>query len=130
MHLFWTSLLGLRSVALIWTLGTILTLLPRWRGCWGVSISPTGMTPPQYHWFATDHKTVALELPFLARLCLPQAVALLSLGPCFTEAELYHEITQLSYRGDIRMSIGEDPKKVWPSILLSFRASEVFLSVE
>eukprot|EP00667_Euglena_gracilis_P014448 EG_transcript_14985 len=48
------------------------------------------------------------------------AVALLSLGPCFTEAELYHEITQLSYRGDIRMSIGEDPKKTFKIVEGSF----------
>jgi translocator assembly and maintenance protein 41 len=49
------------------------------------------------------------------------AVALLTLEPYFTEAELYHEITQLSYRGDIRMAIGEDPQKTRKIVDGSFR---------
>ena len=39
------------------------------------------------------------------------AFALLTLGPYFTEEDLYHEIAKISYGGDVRMLFGEDPQK-------------------
>eukprot|EP00053_Salpingoeca_punica_P016156 m.151097 g.151097 ORF g.151097 m.151097 type:complete len:360 (-) comp16894_c4_seq18:476-1555(-) len=87
-------------------------------------ISTKDMLEDLQHWHSLYisgrlHKPVRVLTcaPHVAAACsenLHAAVAasLLVLPPRFTERELYTAITGLSYSGDFRMAVGEDPNKI------------------
>ena len=54
----------------------------------------------------------SLEKPLEANLQAALAASLLLLPPNFSEFELYMQITSLSYEGDFRMGIAENPNKI------------------
>eukprot|EP00906_Rhabdomonas_costata_P031300 RCo044208 len=72
--------------------------------------------------YPSDVKGVPISRAMRRNLRNALAVALLRLPPFFEEHQLYHEISKLSYEGDLRMAISaEDPKKAEKIVLGSFR---------
>ncbi|KAJ3126421.1 Mitochondrial translocator assembly and maintenance protein 41 [Nowakowskiella sp. JEL0407] len=61
---------------------------------------------------------------YRANLVSAVKVALLLLPSRFTSRELYHTICSLSYRGDFRMVVGENPHKVYNIVYSQFEEFE------